>query len=140
VAEHRFELRRSLMMNADVERIAGRTSNEHVVGVSGFAEVDQATAYMQAETRKAKDQENQAQMSKAYALSSHGEHPRPHIFLGCSPCGEKADMLWTILIVLLILWLLGFSLHVGGALIHLLLVVALVVLVFNLVTGRRQGV
>ena len=57
------------MMNADVERIAGRTSNEHVVGVSGFAEVDQATAYMQAETRKAKDQENQAQMSKAYALS-----------------------------------------------------------------------
>ena len=54
--------------------------------------------------------------------------------------GEKADMLWTILVVLLILWLLGFSLHVGGALIHLLLVVALVVLVFNLVTGRRQGV
>ena len=54
--------------------------------------------------------------------------------------GEKADMLWTILVVLLILWLLGFSLHVGGALIHLLLVVALVVLVFNLVTGHRQGV
>jgi hypothetical protein len=54
--------------------------------------------------------------------------------------GEKANMLWTILVVLLILWLLGFSLHVGGALIHLLLVVALVVLVFNLVTGRRQGV
>ena len=54
--------------------------------------------------------------------------------------GEKADMLWTILVVLLILWLLGFSLHVGGALIHLLLVVAVVVLIFNLVTGRRQGV
>jgi hypothetical protein len=54
--------------------------------------------------------------------------------------GEKAHMLWTIMVVLLILWLLGFSLHVGGALIHLLLVVALVVLVFNLVTGRRQGV
>ncbi len=49
-------------------------------------------------------------------------------------------MLWTILVVLLILWLLGFSLHVGGALIHLLLVVALVVLVFNLVTGRRGAV
>jgi len=54
--------------------------------------------------------------------------------------GEKADMLWTILVVLLILWLLGFSLHVGGALIHLLLVVALVVLVVNLLSGRRQGV
>jgi hypothetical protein len=49
-------------------------------------------------------------------------------------------MLWTILVVLLILWLLGFSLHVGGALIHLLLVVALVVLIVNLLSGRRQGV
>lgn len=46
-------------------------------------------------------------------------------------------MLWTILVVLGILWLLGFSLHIGGGLIHLLLVVALVVLVFNLLTGRR---
>jgi hypothetical protein len=47
-------------------------------------------------------------------------------------------MLWTILIVLGILWLLGFSLHIGGGLIHLLLVIALVVLVVNLVTGRRR--
>ena len=46
-------------------------------------------------------------------------------------------MLWTILIVLLILWLLGFGLHVGGGLIHLVLVVAVVVLIFNLVSGRR---
>jgi hypothetical protein len=46
-------------------------------------------------------------------------------------------MLWTLVVVLLILWLLGFSLSIGGGLIHLLLVVALVVLVFNLVTGRR---
>jgi hypothetical protein len=46
-------------------------------------------------------------------------------------------MLWTIFIVLLILWLLGFSLHVAGGLIHLLLVVALVVLVINLISGRR---
>ncbi len=46
-------------------------------------------------------------------------------------------MLWTIFIVLLILWLLGFSLHVAGGLIHLLLVVALVVLIVNLVSGRR---
>jgi hypothetical protein len=49
-------------------------------------------------------------------------------------------MLWTILVVLMILWLLGFSLHVGGALIHLLLVVALAVLVINLLTGRRTAV
>jgi hypothetical protein len=50
---------------------------------------------------------------------------------------EEVNMLWTIFVVLLILWLLGFSLHVAGGLIHLLLVVALVVLVINLVSGRR---
>ncbi|HWY57594.1 MAG TPA: lmo0937 family membrane protein [Terriglobales bacterium] len=46
-------------------------------------------------------------------------------------------MLWTIFVILLIMWLLGFSLHVAGGLIHLLLVVALVVLVINLLSGRR---
>ena len=46
-------------------------------------------------------------------------------------------MLWTIVALLLILWLLGFSFGVGGGLIHLLLVVALVVFVFNLLSGRR---
>jgi Family of unknown function (DUF5670) len=50
---------------------------------------------------------------------------------------QEVDMLWTIVAVLLILWLLGFSLHIGGALIHLLLVVGLIVLVINLVSGRR---
>jgi hypothetical protein len=45
-------------------------------------------------------------------------------------------MLWTIFALLLILWILGFGFHVAGGLIHLLLVIALVVLVVNLVTGR----
>jgi hypothetical protein len=45
-------------------------------------------------------------------------------------------MLWTVFVVLLVLWLLGFSLHVAGGMIHLLLVVALVVLVINLLSGR----
>jgi hypothetical protein len=45
-------------------------------------------------------------------------------------------MLWTVFVVLLVLWLLGFSMHVAGGLIHLLLVVALIVLVINLVSGR----
>jgi hypothetical protein len=49
-------------------------------------------------------------------------------------------MLWTIFVVLVVLWLLGFSLHVGGGLIHLLLVVGLAVLVFNLLSGRRSSV
>jgi|HubBroStandDraft_1064217.scaffolds.fasta_scaffold515271_1 Flp pilus assembly protein TadB len=48
----------------------------------------------------------------------------------------EVEMLWTVVVVLLVLWLLGFSLHIGGALIHLLLVVGLVVLVVNLLSGR----
>ena len=46
-------------------------------------------------------------------------------------------MLWTILVIILILWLIGFLEKVGGGLIHLLLIVAVVVLVLQLVTGRR---
>ena len=46
-------------------------------------------------------------------------------------------MLWTILVIILILWLIGFLAKVGGGLIHLLLIVAVVVLVLQLVTGRR---
>jgi hypothetical protein len=48
-------------------------------------------------------------------------------------------MLWTIFVILVVLWLLGFSLHVAGSLIHILLVIALVVLVFNLLAGRRSS-
>ena len=47
-------------------------------------------------------------------------------------------MLWTIFVVILVLWLLGFSFHVAGSLIHILLVVALIVLVINLISGRRS--
>jgi hypothetical protein len=47
-------------------------------------------------------------------------------------------MLWTLAIVLLVLWLLGaFVMPVAGGLIHILLVVALVVIVYRLITGRR---
>jgi uncharacterized membrane protein len=46
-------------------------------------------------------------------------------------------MLWTIFVVVLVLWLLGFSFHIAGGLIHLLLVVALIILLFNLFAGRR---
>jgi hypothetical protein len=48
-------------------------------------------------------------------------------------------MLWTIFVVILVLWLLGFSFHIAGGLIHLLLVVALIVLIFNLISGRRSN-
>ncbi len=46
-------------------------------------------------------------------------------------------MLWTIVVILLILWALGFAVHIGGGLIHLLLVIALIVVVVRLVQGRR---
>jgi hypothetical protein len=50
-------------------------------------------------------------------------------------------MLMTLAIILFILWLLGFfAFHVGGGLLHLLLVIALIVIVFRLVTGRRPVV
>ena len=49
-------------------------------------------------------------------------------------------MLWTIFVILLVLWLLGFSFHIAGSLIHILLVVALIILVINLVSGRRSAV
>ena len=51
-------------------------------------------------------------------------------------------MLWTTLGILLVLWLLGFSFGVGGgtSLIHLLLVVAAIVLIYNLVAGRRRTI
>ena len=48
-------------------------------------------------------------------------------------------MLWTIIVVLVVLWLLGFTLNIGGGLIHALIVVALVLLVFNLISGRRSA-
>jgi hypothetical protein len=46
-------------------------------------------------------------------------------------------MLWTILLILLVMWALGLGFGVGGNLIHILLVVALVVLIVNLIQGRR---
>ena len=49
-------------------------------------------------------------------------------------------MLWTIFLVLLVLWALGWGFHLAGSRIHLLLVVALVVLVVRLVTGRSTAI
>ncbi len=45
-------------------------------------------------------------------------------------------LLWAIIVVLFVFWLIGFALHIGGGLIHLLLVIAVIVFVVNLLTGR----
>jgi uncharacterized protein DUF5670 len=47
------------------------------------------------------------------------------------------SMLLTIAAILFILWILGFSFHVAGGLIHALLVIALIVAIFSFITGRR---
>lgn len=46
-------------------------------------------------------------------------------------------MLWTIIVVLVVLWLLGLIANIGGGLIHLLLVVAVIIFIYNLIAGRR---
>ncbi|HVB40343.1 MAG TPA: lmo0937 family membrane protein [Terriglobales bacterium] len=47
-------------------------------------------------------------------------------------------MLWTIVVLLLILWLLGFSLSIAGSFIHLLIVIALVLVAYDLFYRRRR--
>ena len=47
-----------------------------------------------------------------------------------------ANLLWTVLVIVVVLWLLGFALNVAGGLIHLLLILAAVILIYNLLTSR----
>jgi hypothetical protein len=49
-------------------------------------------------------------------------------------------MLWTIFAIVILLWLLGWGFHIAGSLIHLLLVVALVVFLIEIITGRRAAI
>jgi hypothetical protein len=51
-----------------------------------------------------------------------------------------AGIIWAAIVVLFVLWVLGFAIHIGGSLIHLLLVIALILLVYNIVTGRGARV
>jgi len=46
-------------------------------------------------------------------------------------------MLWALIVILVVLWLLGFALSFGGGLIHLLLILAVIVLLYQLLTSRR---
>lgn len=51
-----------------------------------------------------------------------------------------AGILWTIIVILFVFWLLGLIVHVGGGLIHILIVVAVILLIFNLISGRGARV
>jgi hypothetical protein len=48
-----------------------------------------------------------------------------------------ASLIWTVVVVLFVLWLLGVSLHLAGGLIHLLLILAIIGIVYNVLVGRR---
>lgn len=54
------------------------------------------------------------------------------------PIETEGTVLWTIAVILFVLWLLGFIFRVAGNLIHLVLVLAVIVLVIQLVSGRRS--
>ena len=57
---------------------------------------------------------------------------KPFHFMGA------LSMIWTIAVILAVLWILGFAVfHVAGGLIHILIVAAVVVVVYQLITGRR---
>ena len=48
------------------------------------------------------------------------------------------NILWTVIVVLIVLWLIGFVLEIGGAVIHFLLIIAGIIFVFQLITGKRK--
>jgi len=47
------------------------------------------------------------------------------------------DLFWTIVVILVILWLLGFTLNLVGGLIHILLVIAIIVILVRIIQGRK---
>jgi len=51
------------------------------------------------------------------------------------------NILWAVVVILVILWLLGWLVgHIGGGLIHILLVIAVIVVLYNIFVGMRRGV
>jgi hypothetical protein len=70
--------------------------------------------------------------------ATNSRDPAPYTNVQERSSGEQKIMLWTIFVILLVLWLIGLvSFHAIGAYIHILLVIAIVVLLIQLITGRR---
>jgi hypothetical protein len=57
-----------------------------------------------------------------------------------SPAEGANDMLWTLIVLLLLFWALGFAFHVLGGVIHVLLVIAVILFLVNVITGRRTRI
>jgi Family of unknown function (DUF5670) len=66
---------------------------------------------------------------------------RSHSFVKGVPSMSLVNILWAVVVILVILWLLGWLVvHIGGGLIHILLVIAVIVLLYNLFVGMRSRV
>lgn len=50
-----------------------------------------------------------------------------------------AGILWVVFLIIVAFWLIGFLMDIAGGFIHLLLVIAVIVLLYNLITGRRNA-
>ena len=75
------------------------------------------------------DHDNESGEPNRLANQQHDYHQRRNQTL-------MAGLLWAIIVILVVFWLLGFLLHFGGGLIHILIVIAVILLIYNLVTGR----
>ena len=53
--------------------------------------------------------------------------------------GGLVGILWAIVVIVVILWLLGFIFHIAGSFIHILLIIAIIIAVYNLVMGNRTA-
>jgi len=73
-------------------------------------------------------------MKSGGSTPPHSKEPAGSAFAEFAVMG---NVLWLIIVILIILWLGGFAMNVGGGLIHLLIVIALVLLIVRLATGRR---
>ena len=125
-------------LNGEVNSQSKRAQAEQIA--SAVPNVKQVVNDLQIGSRRARSRAMRSDHEAVLAcleISGGGAGP----FAGDSGNLSSAEvlMLWTMFVILLILWLLGFSFHIAGGLIHLLLVIAVVVLVINLISGRRTA-
>jgi bacteriorhodopsin len=77
-------------------------------------------------------------MTAAIAETARWSHACRRQAIRVGSQSKEISMLWALVVILVVLWLAGFLVvQVGGALIHLLLVIAAIVLIYQVVTGRR---
>jgi len=82
--------------------------------------------------------------SRGAAISRRSDRdgrPLQDWYAACPSVGEEEfTMLWTLIVLLLLFWVLGLAFNVAGGIIHVLLVIALVLFLVNLISGRRTVV